>query len=58
MQKKPYVQPTITDHGNAVDQTKGMTGRCWEVVGRSYSGMGGDPPTGGSPPVGGNITQD
>jgi hypothetical protein len=49
MQKKPYTQPTITDHGDAVEQTKGMTGRCWEVVGRSYNGVGegGDPPESG-----------
>ena len=40
MQKKPYAQPTVTDHGDAIEQTKGMAGRCWEVVGRSYDGPG------------------
>jgi len=30
MQKKPYVPPTITEHGNVVKETKGMGGKYWE----------------------------
>ena len=36
MQKKTYVAPTITEHGNAIDKTKGMAGTCWETYGTSY----------------------
>lgn len=31
MQKKPYTPPTVTEHGNAVRETKGFGGEFWEV---------------------------
>lgn len=31
MEKKPYTPPTITEHGDAVKQTKGFGGEYWEV---------------------------
>jgi hypothetical protein len=31
-EKKPYVAPTVTEHGNAVKQTLGMTGKYWEPL--------------------------
>jgi hypothetical protein len=43
MSKKLYAAPTITDHGNAVEQTKGMCGRCWEIAGKSLDAMPIDP---------------
>jgi hypothetical protein len=32
MEKKPYTPPTITEHGNAVQETKGFGGTNWEVM--------------------------
>ncbi|MGH7447836.1 MAG: hypothetical protein ACREK1_02225 [Longimicrobiales bacterium] len=32
MQKKPYTPPTITEHGKAVEQTKGFGGTNWETM--------------------------
>jgi hypothetical protein len=31
MEKKPYSPPVITQHGDAVRQTKGFGGRYWEL---------------------------
>lgn len=43
MSKKPYVKPTVTDLGNAVEETKGITGVCWEVRGHQWGPVeGGD----------------
>lgn len=36
MSKKPYVKPTVTDLGNAVEETKGISGVCWEVKGTQW----------------------
>jgi hypothetical protein len=36
MEKKPYSPPTVTDHGDAVEQTKGISGRCWEMFGSAW----------------------
>lgn len=33
MQKKIYVAPTITEYGNAIVKTKGMSGENWESFG-------------------------
>lgn len=33
-QKKPYTQPTITDHGKIVTETKGVVGLAWEPFGK------------------------
>lgn len=35
MQKKPYTPPTVTDMGDAIEKTKGMSGDCWEYFGNS-----------------------
>lgn len=32
MEKKPYTPPTITEHGDAVKQTKGFGGPYWEMM--------------------------
>ncbi|HUF51660.1 MAG TPA: hypothetical protein VMN60_12610 [Longimicrobiales bacterium] len=32
MKKKPYTPPTVTEHGNAVKQTRGLGGEFWEIV--------------------------
>lgn len=32
MEKKPYSPPTVTQQGNAVEQTNGFGGRYWELV--------------------------
>lgn len=32
MEKKPYAPPTITEHGNAVKETKGFGGKYWEIM--------------------------
>lgn len=40
MEKKPYSPPTLTDLGDAVEKTKGITGQCWEYHGN----MWGQPP--------------
>lgn len=32
MEKKPYTPPTITEHGDAVKQTKGFGGEFWEMM--------------------------
>lgn len=43
MSKKPYVKPTVTDLGNAVEETKGITGVCWEYKGTQWGPVeGGD----------------
>ena len=31
MDKKPYTPPTITEHGDAVKETKGFGGEFWEM---------------------------
>lgn len=31
MKKKPYTAPTLTQHGDAVKQTTGLSGRYWEL---------------------------
>lgn len=31
-QKKPYVPPTLTVHGNAVEKTQGVKGRIPELI--------------------------
>ena len=36
MDRKPYAPPTLTDHGNAVEKTKGYTGKYWEYYGTSH----------------------
>ena len=33
MAKKPYTQPTITDHGSVVEKTKGTMGETFEFMG-------------------------
>ena len=30
--KKPYTPPTVTEHGNAVQATKGFSGRYFEML--------------------------
>jgi hypothetical protein len=42
MEKKPYSPPTVTDHGDAVEKTKGISGKSWEMYGFSW----GPPPPG------------
>lgn len=32
MDKKPYTPPTITEHGDAVKETKGFGGHIWEAL--------------------------
>lgn len=34
--KKTYSAPTVTEHGNAIDNTKGMAGAAWENWGGKY----------------------
>jgi hypothetical protein len=34
-QKKTYTQPTVTDHGKVVEETKGIDGTAWEIYGKS-----------------------
>jgi hypothetical protein len=29
--RKPYSPPTITEHGDAVKQTRGLGGKYWEL---------------------------
>jgi hypothetical protein len=36
MVKKPYSPPTLTDHGDAVEKTKGLGGAWWEYIGAQY----------------------
>ena len=36
MSRKPYTVPTVVDLGDAVKQTKGAAGRCWEIVGTAW----------------------
>lgn len=36
MSKKPYTKPMVTDLGNAVQETRGITGKCWEQYGTAY----------------------
>ena len=31
-EKKPYTAPTVTEHGNAVEATKGFGGKFFEVM--------------------------
>ena len=33
MNKKPYTQPTVTDHGSVVETTKGCFGYSFEPMG-------------------------
>jgi len=33
MQKKSYTPPTVTEHGNVVEETKGVGGWSWEPIG-------------------------
>jgi hypothetical protein len=40
MDKKPYSPPTVTELGDAVEKTKGVSGRNWEFWGT----MWGSPP--------------
>lgn len=42
MSKKPYVKPIVTDLGNAVEETKGISGICWEVRGTQWGPLGED----------------
>jgi hypothetical protein len=32
MEKKPYTPPTLTEHGDAVQQTRGFSGKYWETL--------------------------
>ena len=32
MEKKPYLAPTLTAHGSAVEQTRGNAGRSLELI--------------------------
>ena len=32
MEKKPYTPPKITEHGDAIKETKGWGGTIWEMV--------------------------
>jgi hypothetical protein len=32
MEKKPYVPPTVTEHGNAVKKTLGIGGKYYEPL--------------------------
>lgn len=32
-EKKPWVAPTLIDHGDAVEETKGFCGEMWEYHG-------------------------
>jgi hypothetical protein len=48
MAKKHYTRPTITELGNAVEQTKGVWGGVWENTGETFTT--GDPVL---PPPGG-----
>ena len=36
MEKKPYTTPSITDHGSAVEKTKGVAGAAWEYWGGKH----------------------
>jgi len=36
MSRKPYTKPTVIDLGDAVKQTKGWGGKCWESFGTAY----------------------
>jgi len=36
MSKKPYTAPTVVDLGDAVEQTKGSAGKCWELYGTAW----------------------
>jgi hypothetical protein len=31
-QKKPYTPPTLTEHGDVVEQTRGTGGKYWEIL--------------------------
>jgi hypothetical protein len=42
MEKKPYSPPTITEHGDAVRETKGFGGTNWEPMSVRF-GSGVDP---------------
>jgi len=44
MQKKTYSPPTITDLGDAVEQTKGVSGEYYETWGTAYGPPILDPP--------------
>jgi hypothetical protein len=32
MEKKPYTPPALTEHGDAVKETKGFGGEIWEYM--------------------------
>lgn len=34
MQKKPYIKPTVTDHGSVIEKTKGRIGYAYEPIGQ------------------------
>lgn len=34
MQKKPYVRPTVTDHGCVIEKTRGRVGFSFEPIGQ------------------------
>lgn len=36
-EKKPYTPPTVTEHGNAVQQTRGWGGRFMESYMNKYT---------------------
>lgn len=39
MQKKTYAAPTITEHGNAIEKTKGVAGAAWEMWGGKHDAI-------------------
>ena len=39
MQKKNYSTPTVTEHGNAIDNTKGVAGAAWEMWGGKHDAI-------------------
>ncbi|MEX0907867.1 MAG: lasso RiPP family leader peptide-containing protein [Gemmatimonadota bacterium] len=44
MEKKPYAPPTITEHGNVVEQTRGVGGDAWELYSTKLSDYDYPPP--------------
>jgi hypothetical protein len=47
MTRKPYSTPTVTDLGDAVEQTQGAAGGFWEIFGTQWGPP--PPPPGGDP---------
>jgi len=35
--KKPYIKPTVTDHGKVREETQGLVGDYWENYGNAYT---------------------